>query len=66
MISPRAADGHPVLRTTGPPSFQGIPPTGRRVPFDVMDIVGLDDGRIVEHWGVVYQLGLLRQLGVLA
>lgn len=45
--------------------FQGIPPTGRTVRFDVMDIVRLDGGQIVEHWGMVDQLGLLRQLGVL-
>lgn len=43
--------------------FHGIPPTGRAVRFDVMDIVRLQDGQIVEHWGVVDQLGLLRQLG---
>ena len=46
-------------------AFQGIPPTGRAVRFDVMDIVRLEDGQIVEHWGVVDQIGLLRQLGVL-
>jgi predicted ester cyclase len=30
-----------------------------------MDIVRIADGRIVEHWGMVDQLGLLRQLGAL-
>ena len=44
--------------------FQGIPPTGRPVRFAVMDIVRLEDGQIVEHWGLVDQLGLMRQLGV--
>jgi predicted ester cyclase len=43
----------------------GVPPTGRAVRFDVMDIVRIADGRIVEHWGMVDQLGLLRQLGAL-
>lgn len=41
----------------------GVPPTGRKVRFDVMDIVRIAGGQIVEHWGVVDQLGLLRQLG---
>jgi len=50
-------------RHTG--DFQGIAPTGRAVRFEVMDIVRLDGGQIVEHWGLVDQLGLLRQLGVL-
>ena len=43
--------------------FMGIPPTGARVRFAVMDIVRLADGQIVEHWGLVDQAGLLRQLG---
>ena len=45
--------------------FMGIPPTGKYVRFDVMDIIRLADGQFVEHWGVVDQAGLLRQLGVL-
>lgn len=44
--------------------LMGIAPTGRAVRFDVMDIVRIADGRIVEHWGLVDQLALLRQLGV--
>lgn len=44
-------------------NFLGIPPTGRVVRFEVMDIVRIADGQIVEHWGLVDQLGLLRQLG---
>ena len=43
--------------------FMGIGPTGRQVRIEVMDIVRIADGRIVEHWGLVDQLGLLRQLG---
>jgi predicted ester cyclase len=43
--------------------FMGIPPTGARVRFAVMDIVRLADGQIVEHWGLVDQADLLRQLG---
>jgi predicted ester cyclase len=43
--------------------FMGIPPTGAELTFDVIDIVRVRDGRIVEHWNVVDQLALLRQLG---
>jgi predicted ester cyclase len=46
--------------------FMGIAPTGRDVRIDVIDIVRMADGRIVEHWNVVDQLGLMRQLGALA
>ncbi|HET8657737.1 MAG TPA: ester cyclase [Micromonosporaceae bacterium] len=45
--------------------YMGIPPTGRDIRIDVIDIVRIADGRIVEHWNVVDQLGFLRQLGVL-
>jgi predicted ester cyclase len=46
--------------------FMGIAPTGQPVRFEVMDIVRITDGQIVEHWGLVDQLGLLRQLGATA
>jgi predicted ester cyclase len=45
--------------------FMGIAPTGKNVRIDVIDIVRIAGGQIVEHWNVVDQLGLLRQLGSL-
>jgi len=41
----------------------GRPPTGRKVTVDVIDIARFRDGRIVEHWGIPDQLGLMIQLG---
>jgi predicted ester cyclase len=38
---------------------------GRQVEVHVIDIVRLEDGRIVEHWNIVDRLGLLQQLGAL-
>jgi predicted ester cyclase len=32
--------------------LMGIPPTGRRVAIDVIDIVRIEAGRYVEHWGM--------------
>jgi steroid delta-isomerase-like uncharacterized protein len=43
--------------------LMGIPPTGREVQIEVIDIVRIEDGWIVEHWNVVDRLGLLQQLG---
>jgi steroid delta-isomerase-like uncharacterized protein len=43
--------------------FMGMPATGREVAFDVIDIVRVDDGRMVEHWNVVDALGLMTRLG---
>lgn len=45
--------------------LMGIPPTGREVQIEVIDIVRIEDGQIVEHWNVVDRLGLLQQLGAL-
>lgn len=33
-------------------TLAGIPPTGRAVAIDAIDIVRVHDGRYVEHWGV--------------
>ena len=47
-------------------SFMGHPPTGRSMRVDVIDVVRVQDGRIVEHWGVPDRLGALMQLGLVA
>jgi len=44
-------------------SVMRIPPTGKKVSLDVIDIVRFRNGRIVEHWGVPDQLGLMIQIG---
>jgi predicted ester cyclase len=54
------------VRGTHEGEFLGIPPTGRQVAFDVIDINRTGpDGRFVEHWSSIDLLGLLRQLGAL-
>lgn len=63
-----AQDDQVWIRATGrglnTGSIFGRPPTGRRAEITVFDQVRLRDGRIVEHWGVPDQLGLLMQLGL--
>jgi steroid delta-isomerase-like uncharacterized protein len=46
-------------------SFQGIPPTGRRVTVTGIWIDRVADGQIVERWGQIDMLGLLQQLGAI-
>jgi predicted ester cyclase len=46
-------------------SVMGNPPTNRAVQIDVIDIVRFEDGRVVEHWGIADQLGLMLQLGLI-
>jgi steroid delta-isomerase-like uncharacterized protein len=44
-------------------SFLGIPPTGKTILVRGMDFYRLRDEKIVEHWDVVDDLGMLTQLG---
>jgi steroid delta-isomerase-like uncharacterized protein len=45
--------------------FAGIPPTGKRVNLQFVDIMRVRDGRIVEHWFSMDQLSFMQQLGVI-
>ena len=42
----------------------GRPATGRPFDITVIDIIRFADGKMVEHWGVPDQLGVLIQLGL--
>jgi predicted ester cyclase len=45
--------------------LMGIPPTGRRVSMGLIDIVRIADGRVMEHWSVGDNLGMMQQLGII-
>jgi steroid delta-isomerase-like uncharacterized protein len=44
-------------------AFMGVPPTGRRIIFRGIEIIRVEDERIVERWGEWDGIDLLRQLG---
>jgi predicted ester cyclase len=44
--------------------FAGMSPTGKSATWDEVHIVRMKDGKAVEHWAVVDQLGMLQQLGL--
>jgi predicted ester cyclase len=46
--------------------FLGAAPTGRHVGWTWIGIYRVRDGRLVERWGVIESLDLLRQLGLVA
>lgn len=52
------------LHGTHQGDFLGIPATGRRVAYEVIDISRVVDGKLVEHWGIPDNMTLLQQLGV--
>ena len=46
--------------------FMGMPATGRSADVKLIDITRFgDDGLAREHWGVVDQLALMQQLGII-
>jgi predicted ester cyclase len=57
--------GRKTLRGTHKGELMGIPPTGKTVDIEVIDILAVKDGKITDHWNLVDQLGLLKQLGTL-
>jgi len=41
-----------------------VPPTGKRVEWSEMHMGCFKDGKLVEHWAVIDNLGLMQQLGL--
>lgn len=58
--------GHFRARGTHLGPFHGREPTGLEMEIDVIDVIRVADGRLVEHWGVPDRFALLDQLGFLA
>ena len=63
-----AADDKTVARVrataTHEGEFMGMPPTGKQVQIQLIDIMRFDErGLVCEHWGVADMLSLMQQLG---
>jgi predicted ester cyclase len=43
--------------------FMGMPPTGKHASWKEMHMGRFENGKVVEHWGVVDQMGMLAALG---
>ena len=48
---------------TGP--FGDMAATGRKIDIDVLDLFQIREGRLVEHWALLDNLGMMKQLGAL-
>lgn len=69
-VNPEAiyVDGDTVIarvRITGTHGgeFMGMPPTGKPIDVQVIDIVRIENGKAVERWGVFDGLAMMQQLG---
>jgi steroid delta-isomerase-like uncharacterized protein len=45
--------------------FRGVPPTGKRIEMEGIDIVRTRDGQAIEHWGVMDTMAMMQQLGAM-
>ena len=55
-----------IARGTHAGEFQGIPATGKEVRLAGTDIDRISGGKVAECWAHVDELGLMRQLGIIA
>jgi steroid delta-isomerase-like uncharacterized protein len=68
VINLQVAEGDLVVHhatTTGTMkgAFAGMPPSGKSAKWEAIHISRIKDGKVVEHWMVQDQLGMLQQLG---
>jgi predicted ester cyclase len=53
-------------RATHQGNYMGIPPTGNEVEFTGISFYRIEGGKIAQSWNIEDQLGLMRQVGVVA
>ena len=51
------------IRGTHKGAFQNVAPTGKEVTVSALDIVRIENGKFIEHWGGPDLFNLLQQLG---
>lgn len=45
--------------------FLGVKPTGKKITRRTADVLRIKNGLIVEHWGIVDQVDMMKDLGIL-
>lgn len=53
---------HMAGTNSGP--MMGMPPTGKKVNVEGVDMVKWENGKFTEHWGVFDAMGMMQQLGM--
>lgn len=64
------AEGEKVLvrlrvQATHSGQFGDLAPTGRRIDIGVLDLFQMRDGVLIQHWALLDNLGMMKQLGVI-
>lgn len=45
--------------------WMGMPPSGKQMSINVIDIFRVADGKLVEHWGISDTMAMMQQLGAM-
>ena len=53
------------VRGTQKGEWMGIPPSDRHIEVTAIDFLRFEDGKAVEHWGVMDAMAMMEQLGAL-
>jgi steroid delta-isomerase-like uncharacterized protein len=69
-VDDQAVDGDRVwtrktFRGTHLGPLMGLPPSGKPVSFEAIEILRIADGKTTEHWAVTDMLSLMQQIGAL-
>ncbi len=56
---------HATVHGTLKGEFGGMPPTGKHATWSEIHIGRFSGGRLAEHWGLVDQMGMMQQLGLM-
>jgi predicted ester cyclase len=56
---------HATLRGTHLGELEGMPPTGKAISIDFVDIVGFQNGLAAERWMIADVMGMMTQLGLM-
>jgi steroid delta-isomerase-like uncharacterized protein len=67
-VEPTLADGdleaaRTIVTGTHKGALMGVAATDKTVEFESVDIIRVEDGKVVEHWGVTDVMSLMQQLG---
>ena len=65
------AEGDPVagvMTTKGTQTgeFMGMPPSGKKFSVREMHMVRVENGKMVEHWGLANEMSMMQQLGFMS
>ncbi len=53
------------MNGTNTGEFMGLPPTGKEVTIDGIEMFRLADGKLVERWAEFDMMSLMQQLGAM-